>query len=248
MDLFEKILLRLKEQLNIQTDKGVAEILGLSQKAFISRKLRNSFPEEKLLALTVRRPDLKIDVDYVLTGKPSPLMTRAEAKRLGILEVKTKDIFDKFEFVYDGDKSRDEEDFLLDSSPSHRLSQLEWDFIQYFRMLDSYVQLDIIEPLMNIDMSNKTTEDFKPAPSIPTNTTENIYPLTKDEWNIIRRFRCADLETKFPIMQTIKQMKEKNKSTTKEPSSQSSQTFNAPISGGDFAARDIVNHGRTRKK
>lgn len=232
---FDKKLLRLKQVLNVTEDRMVAETLEMSKNAFSDRKKRDSFPEDRLRLTSIKKSELKIDIDYVLTGKPSPLMTHAEAKRLGVLTCRAKDILDKFEFEYDGDESRDEEDFLLDSSPSHRLSQLEWDFIQYFRMLDSYAQLDIIEPLMNIDMSNKTIEDFKPASSIPTNTTENIYELTKDEWNIIRRFRCADLETKYPIMQTIKQMKEKNKPTTKE-----STTKNITVTGNNnrTAGRD----------
>lgn len=65
---FSALLLRLKQQVGLHTDKEVAELLGMSVKAFHARKTRGAFPEEKLLALTARRPDLKIDVPYVLTG------------------------------------------------------------------------------------------------------------------------------------------------------------------------------------
>jgi hypothetical protein len=68
MDSFEKILLRLKQQTNIQMDKDVAALLGLSGKAFNARKKRGSFPETELYALAAKRPDLKLDVGYVLLG------------------------------------------------------------------------------------------------------------------------------------------------------------------------------------
>jgi len=68
MSSFEKILLRLKERLGVQTDKEVAEALGLSIKAFTARKMRGSFPKDKLITLKVSRPDLGLDIDYVLLG------------------------------------------------------------------------------------------------------------------------------------------------------------------------------------
>ena len=69
MGNFQAALLRLKEHLGLETDKEVAELLGMTVKAFTARKARDSFPEEKLRALAQRRPDLPIDVDYVLTGE-----------------------------------------------------------------------------------------------------------------------------------------------------------------------------------
>ena len=68
---FSAALLRLKQQLGVQTDKEAAELLGMSQKGFNSRKVRGSFPEDKLFALVARRPDLQIDASYVLTGQRS---------------------------------------------------------------------------------------------------------------------------------------------------------------------------------
>ena len=62
------MLLRLKEQLGIPTDKEVAELLGLSDKAFNARKRRDAFPDDKLLALMAKQPELKIDYDYIVTG------------------------------------------------------------------------------------------------------------------------------------------------------------------------------------
>ena len=69
MKEFEKILLRMKQAAGVRTDREVADLLGMTVKAFTSRKLRDSFPEDKLLALTARRPELGIDANYVLTGE-----------------------------------------------------------------------------------------------------------------------------------------------------------------------------------
>lgn len=68
MDSFEKILLRLKEGVGLGQDKDIAELLGMSSRAFTARKTRGSFPEDKLLALSALRPDLKLDTAYILTG------------------------------------------------------------------------------------------------------------------------------------------------------------------------------------
>lgn len=73
MDFFqlEQMLLRLKEQMGVQSDKEIAEALGMDASAFNKRKRRGSFPEDKLLALVARRPELRIDTVYVLTGQRS---------------------------------------------------------------------------------------------------------------------------------------------------------------------------------
>lgn len=69
MDLFPDALARLKHALRVSKDGEVAEALGMTRTAFSERKKRGSFPEKELRALTQQRPDLGIDVDYVLTGK-----------------------------------------------------------------------------------------------------------------------------------------------------------------------------------
>lgn len=78
---FEQVLLRLKEQIQLPADKDVAAALGLSPTAFNDRKKREAFPEDKLLALSVRRPELKLDVTYILTGERLPARTRATLVR-----------------------------------------------------------------------------------------------------------------------------------------------------------------------
>jgi hypothetical protein len=73
MDIFEieRAVLRFKEMANVKTDKDVAGLLALDVSAFNKRKKRNSFPERELLALADKRPDLRLDVPYILTGIPT---------------------------------------------------------------------------------------------------------------------------------------------------------------------------------
>lgn len=66
---FEEKLLRLKQQVGLVEDQDVAALLGLGKAAFSARKVRRSFPDDKLFVLKAQRPDLDIDVAYVLTGK-----------------------------------------------------------------------------------------------------------------------------------------------------------------------------------
>lgn len=60
---------RLKEALGLQEDQEVAAALGMSKAALSARKARGAFPEKDLRALVSRRPELRIDVLYVLTGE-----------------------------------------------------------------------------------------------------------------------------------------------------------------------------------
>lgn len=69
MDFFPEVLTRLKHALRVSKDQEVAQALDLSKTAFSERKKRGAFPEKELRALAAKRPELGIDVDYVLTGK-----------------------------------------------------------------------------------------------------------------------------------------------------------------------------------
>ena len=74
MNFFEEATLRLKQQLGATQDKEVALALGLSPQSWVGRKKRDNFPEVELYALAAKRPDLKINVEYVLTGlAPQPM-------------------------------------------------------------------------------------------------------------------------------------------------------------------------------
>jgi transcriptional regulator with XRE-family HTH domain len=76
MKIFDSSLLRLKQIAEVTTDQEVAELLGMSKAALSDRKRRDSFPEDKVRALAQQRPELGIDVDYVITGT-----TEAESLR-----------------------------------------------------------------------------------------------------------------------------------------------------------------------
>lgn len=71
MEDFLGMVIRLKQQLGVQSDKEVAQALGLSPTAFNQRKARNAFPEKELLVLIARRPDLGLNFDYVTLGHHS---------------------------------------------------------------------------------------------------------------------------------------------------------------------------------
>ncbi len=80
MENFLGMVNRLKQQLGVQSDKDVAQALGLSPTAFNQRKARKAFPEKELLALIAKRPDLGLDFDYVTLGTHSQVF-EASAKK-----------------------------------------------------------------------------------------------------------------------------------------------------------------------
>lgn len=65
--------------MRVSKDGEVAAALGLSKTAFAERKRRQSFPDKELRSLADTRPDLKLDVDYVLTGMSKASFTLAVA-------------------------------------------------------------------------------------------------------------------------------------------------------------------------
>lgn len=76
---FDHQLLRLKQALQVTEDQAVAAALGMAKAAFAERKRRNAFPADKLKALAADRPELKLDVKYVLTGVSDELERRLKA-------------------------------------------------------------------------------------------------------------------------------------------------------------------------
>ncbi|NOU25507.1 MAG: hypothetical protein HOO90_08215 [Methylotenera sp.] len=86
MNYFEEAALRLKQVLKVSEDQEVAALLGLSKHAWMGRKKRSSFPETELLALTAKRPELNIDVQYVIHG------TKTMQKTINIAELEAEDI------------------------------------------------------------------------------------------------------------------------------------------------------------
>ncbi|MBS0212334.1 MAG: hypothetical protein JSR26_04020 [Proteobacteria bacterium] len=65
----------------MSSDKAVAELLGMGEKALNARKRRDSFPAEKVKVLAADRPDLNLDVRYVLTGITEALDNNLNALR-----------------------------------------------------------------------------------------------------------------------------------------------------------------------
>lgn len=83
MKIFDAALLRLKGQIGATEDQAVAALLGLSKASFSDRKRRDSFPVDKLRALAQQRPDLNIDVDYVITGVAQAALEMIQAAQEG---------------------------------------------------------------------------------------------------------------------------------------------------------------------
>lgn len=61
----------------------------MTKAALSARKARGSFPEKELRALAQRRPDLGIDVNYVLTGKtPADIQAAAAGQPARLCELR----------------------------------------------------------------------------------------------------------------------------------------------------------------
>lgn len=77
---FDAALLRLKGALQVQTDKQVAEALGMSPNALNERKRREAFPVDKVRVLGAERG---FDADYVVTGVSQAALEMIHAAREG---------------------------------------------------------------------------------------------------------------------------------------------------------------------
>lgn len=77
--------MRLKQALGFTEDRQVADFLGMSAAALSERKRRNSFPEERLFTVASQRPEVKLDVPFVLTGAVQPAHASESASALGRL-------------------------------------------------------------------------------------------------------------------------------------------------------------------
>lgn len=71
MKNFDEQLLRLKQGVKLTADQDVAAMLGMKKEALFQRKKRDAFPDDKVWALATQRPDLQLDVAYILTGIPT---------------------------------------------------------------------------------------------------------------------------------------------------------------------------------
>lgn len=81
MNEFPEQLRRFKQSTGLREDRDVAKILGLTKAALSARKVRGSFPVDKVKLLAADRPDLGLDVKYILTGISAELERRLKAIR-----------------------------------------------------------------------------------------------------------------------------------------------------------------------
>lgn len=90
MNFFDEATLRLKQQLKVTENKQVAEALGMTGNAWTMRKRRGAFPDVEVRALAQQRPELEIDVEYVLTGASlSEHQRQSKASLLSSVEQKS---------------------------------------------------------------------------------------------------------------------------------------------------------------
>ena len=125
---FESQLLRLKQALRLAEDQDVAEALGMTKAAFSARKVRGAFPEDKVKALAADRPELRLDVKYVLTGESDEF-----TRRLSSLEKATALAGRVAEGPAIYDVQREVFDLLV-----NELSQEEQALIHSFRNADQH--------------------------------------------------------------------------------------------------------------
>lgn len=73
MYLMEDIILRLKNKLDLKTDRDLYELMGVSQGVFSNWKTRNSIPFSELTTLCF---DKNIDLKYILKGEKEEILIK----------------------------------------------------------------------------------------------------------------------------------------------------------------------------
>ncbi|WP_228350837.1 MULTISPECIES: helix-turn-helix domain-containing protein [Limnobaculum] len=131
-----------RERLRL-TQPEFAEASGVSKRTVIEWEKGNTSPNAVQLSSL---SGVGVDVQYVLTGEKSTF----------------KKLMDKFEEEDDGDESRDEELFTMNTPATYRLNKDEWELIQRFRCADLKTKMEVMQLLLSVDMADKTTDDYKP--------------------------------------------------------------------------------------
>ena len=85
MNFFDQASLRLKQHLGLTQDKDVAAALGISARAWAGRKDRDNFPSTELRLLAAQRPELGLDVDWIVTGSSNKMET-ANSREASLLQ------------------------------------------------------------------------------------------------------------------------------------------------------------------
>lgn len=168
VDFLHERLGRLKVALRAGKDKEVAEALGLSEKAFNARKARNSFPEKELRALAQQRPELGIDVGYVLTGRDTKTEAVKAAMNMGV----------RFKEIR-GQRSLDEFAQALGTTPD------------VIAGIEAQAQLPTPELLMRLISTHPDTSIYRLLSLDPVKLNT---PLEEAEAILIMNFRAASNE------------------------------------------------------
>lgn len=134
MNSFQEKLLRLKNELKISTDKDIAATLYMKPTAFAERKKTNSFPEKELFALKAKRPDLNLDIDYILLGTRREVFEAMEAEALK------------------GMPAADEPMFNIHRDLGN-ITQEESLLLQHFRLLNSTQRVKAFDALKGLVLS-----------------------------------------------------------------------------------------------
>jgi hypothetical protein len=116
MNFFEEAALRLKQQLRVTEDKQAAELLGMTGNAWVLRKRRQAFPVQEIHELAAKRPDLGLDVTYVLTGKTQRETLAERAAAVTVEAALAHDLSKKSPaFQHKGSRAGDREGALVEA-------------------------------------------------------------------------------------------------------------------------------------
>lgn len=74
MTSFDEQMLRLKQVLGLTADQDIAALLRLTKSALSVRKRRDAFPIEAVERLAQTRPELRIDLRYIVTGESTQFL------------------------------------------------------------------------------------------------------------------------------------------------------------------------------
>jgi hypothetical protein len=66
MNYFEEIIIKLKKELNLTTDKELYEYMGIMQGTFTNWRRRNSIPYEQIITICFNE---KLDLNYIFSNK-----------------------------------------------------------------------------------------------------------------------------------------------------------------------------------
>jgi len=75
MNYFDEIFNRIKEKLNINSDKEMYEYMGIIQGTFTNWRRRDKIPYEKINSICVKE---NLDLNYIINGKEKEINYKDE--------------------------------------------------------------------------------------------------------------------------------------------------------------------------